>query len=406
MVGFGITVPVLPFLARELGAGPIEVSLLVSLFALAQFVSGPVWGSLSDRFGRKKLLVAGLLGYSLSFFLSGLSRTVVALVMSRTLGGLLSASIFPSSQALIADLTDLRARGPAMAAMGAWINLGFLFGPALGGLLSPLGYEFTLFSAGAVVVATAAIAAACLPDAGAAALTGRAEAGSRDAGPGPELVPGRASAWPRLSDLIRVARSPIAPYLSLTFAVSLTGSGLTALLVYFVIDRFGGTPSDAGLIFATIGLTGALVQGFLTGRLITGLGERRVVLAGALATTAGLLALVPAASLGPVIAATVLIGLGMSTTRPALTSAVSCLTPLPQGLTMGVQSSLDSLGRTTGPVLCGWVYGFGLTLPFWMSAATMVVFTAVAGRWSAPRREVDAPPTRPAPGSNGALLRR
>lgn len=364
MAGFGITVPVLPFMARQLGASPVGVALLVSLFALAQFLSGPVWGSLSDRYGRKKVLVAGLLGYALSFFLAGRSHSVPALVGSRALGGLLSASIFPSSQALVADVTPPQDRGPAMAALGAWTNLGFLFGPAMGGSLSRFGYAVPLYVAGLVVVVTAGLAATGLREPDGAQPTTAARA------------------WPRPADLVLAARSPIAPYLVLTFATAFSGSGLTALLAYFVIDRFGGTSLDAGAIFAALGLTGVAVQGFLVGRLMRRFGEHSLALVGAAVSAVGFLALVPAASLPAAFAATVVIGTGTSVLRPSLTSAVSCLTPLPQGLTMGTQSSLDALGRMSGPLVDGWVYGYGVALPFWSSAVVMAASGTAAGLWT------------------------
>ncbi len=383
MAGFGITVPIMPFLARELGASPVGVSLLVSLFALTQFVSGPVWGSLSDRYGRKRILVAGLLGYALSFVLAGLSHSVPALVASRALGGLLSASIFPASQALVADLTATSDRGPAMATLGAWVNLGFLFGPVVGGVLSPLGYGPPLFIAGAVVLITALLAA-----------TGVRE-------PGPRPVPdGDAAAakrgWPRLTDLVVAVRSDIGPYLWLTSAISFSASSLTALLAYFVIDRFGGTATDAGAIFSAQGLMAFLVQSLLVGRLMRKFGERRLALAGAAVCVVGFVALVPATTLPTAVAAAMVVGLGSSVLRPSLTSAVSLLTPLPQGLTLGLQASLDSLGRVVGPTVSGWLYGLGLTLPFWCAAGVLAAVGILASAQTAKRPAVP-PPGEPPP---------
>jgi len=381
LAGFGITIPILPFMARDLGASPVGVSLLVSVFALCQFVSAPVWGSMSDRFGRKALLAAGLFGYSLSFFAAGLSSSVAALIASRALGGLLSGSIFPCSQALIADVTPKAERGPAMAAMGAWINLGFLFGPAIGGALSPLGFRLPMFIAGAVVVFTSLLAAAGLREP--AGGDGRAApAGSRTAGPGRSGPTGR-SGWPRPEEIALALRSPIAPYLLLVFAICFSTSGMTALLAYFIIDRLGGTSVDAGTIFTALGLMGLVTQGLLVGRMIQRYGERRVALWGAAVTAVGFVALVPATSLAPAVAAIMVVGLGSSLMRPAQTSAVSCLTPLPQGLTLGVQASLDSLGRMVGPVYAGWVYGFGMTLPFWSAALVMALSGTAAAAWTA-----------------------
>lgn len=394
MAGFGITVPIMPFLARELGASPVGVSLLVSLFALTQFFSGPVWGSLSDRFGRKRILVAGLLGYALSFALAGLSHSVPALVASRALGGLLSASIFPASQALVADLTAASDRGPAMAALGAWVNLGFIFGPVVGGVLSPLGYGPPLFIAGAVVLITALLAATGVreptPRSAPVGLAAEGPKAARDSS-----AAGTTRGWPRSADLMTAARSDIAPYLWLTSAISFCASSLTALLAYFVSDRFGGTATDAGAIFSAQGLMAFLVQSLLVGRLMRKFGERRLALAGAAVCAVGFVALVPATTLPTAVAAAMIVGLGSSVLRPSLTSAVSLLTPLPQGLTLGLQASLDSLGRVVGPTVSGWLYGLGLTLPFWCAAVTMTAAGIVAAAQTA-KRPADRPSARPA----------
>jgi len=372
MAGYGITVPIMPFIARDLGASPLGVSLLVSLFALTQFISGPFWGNLSDRYGRKRILVAGLSGYALSFFLAGMSRSLPALIGSRALGGLLSAAMFPSCQALIADMTAPADRGPAMAAMGAWVNLGFLLGPVIGGILAPVGNAVAMTAAGGVVVVTAILAATGLRETGkpyrpqaAAVDEPAATAGTAR----PAAPTGRG--WPSLADVALAVRSPIAPYLSLTFAISFGQGALTALLAYFVIDRFGGTARDAATIFTAVGLASFLAQTLLVGRLIRRFGEHRLALAAVAVCTAGFVSLVPATSVPAAVAAAMLTGLGSSILRPCLTSATSLLTPLPQGLTMGLQSSLDSLGRMLGPTIGGWLYGFGVTLPFWSSAAVL-----------------------------------
>jgi len=386
MAGYGITVPIMPFIARDLGASPLGVSLLVSLFALTQFISGPFWGNLSDRYGRKRILVAGLSGYALSFFLAGMSRSLPALIGSRALGGLLSAAMFPSCQALIADMTAPADRGPAMAAMGAWVNLGFLLGPVIGGVLAPVGNAVAMSVAGGVVVVTAILAATGLREPGKPYRPQAAAVDEPTAAAGtarPAAPTGRG--WPSLADVALAVRSPIAPYLSLTFAISFGQGALTALLAYFVIDRFGGTARDAATIFTAVGLASFLAQTLLVGRLIRRFGEHRLALAAVVVCTAGFVSLVPATSVPAAVAAGMLTGLGSSILRPCLTSATSLLTPLPQGLTMGLQSSLDSLGRMLGPTIGGWLYGFGVTLPFWSSAAVLAgVGLGVARRTAFP----------------------
>ncbi len=386
MVGYGITVPVMPFLARDFGAGPLEVSLLVSLFALAQFVSAPFWGNLSDRYGRRPILLAGLGGYALSFFLAGLSKSVPALVGSRALGGLLAGCIFPTSQALMADVTGEADRGPAMAALGAWTNLGNLLGPVIGGVLAPLGYAPPLFIAGGVVLVTAVAAAweflgpGTRPKAGkpASAASPLPAASWLSAASSLPAAGPRRPTWPRLRDISAALRSPISPYLSLTFAVSFSAASLTALAAYFIMDRYGGTATATGAVFSAQGLVALAVQALLLGRLLRRYRERRVALAGTAIAAAGFVGMVAAPDFGWMMAAGLVVGLGASLLRPSLTSAVSLESPLPQGLSLGVQSSFDSLGRMTGPTIGGWLYGFGPAIPFWCAALVMASVGAAA----------------------------
>ena len=139
LVGFGIVLPLLPFYATDLGATPLVVGLIIGSYSAMQFLFSPIWGSLSDRHGRRPLLILGLFGSAVSYIIFGLAESISVLLISRVIAGIMGANI-PVAQAYIADTTTLENRARGMGLIGAAFGLGFIFGPAIGGFLSRWGY--------------------------------------------------------------------------------------------------------------------------------------------------------------------------------------------------------------------------------------------------------------------------
>ena len=163
VAGVGIITPLFPFFAKEIGANSFQLGLLIAVYSLAQAIAAPLWGRLSDRLGRKPILVVGLIGYAASFFMLIWSPNFQILLVARLIGGFVSASAFPTAQAYIVDLVPDEKRGHAMANMGAAANLGFLLGPSLGGILAVFGIRQAFAVGGLIILATAGLGAAFLP---------------------------------------------------------------------------------------------------------------------------------------------------------------------------------------------------------------------------------------------------
>ncbi len=411
MVGFGIVIPTLPFYARELGATSFQMGLLVTVWAGAQLVSAPFWGNLSDRVGRKPILMLGLLGFSLAFFLLTLARSMTTLILVRVIGGILSASTVPTAQAFIADVTTPENRGPAMALIGASFGVGFVFGPAVGGLLAPFGVTVPFYAAAAAGLVTLPIAYLVLPEShprlrrpagagqrppGAARLepspappapghgapavpvTSPRPAPAGQAGPGLTCPPGG------LASIVFAVRTPYAIFFWLAFAATFSGSSMFSMLSYFLMDRFQGTATDAGTAFVVQGLTFVTVQGLLVGRLIRRLGEDATAQIGLTVGALGFLGIAAAPNFGWLLAMVAVAGVGMALMRPSITSLVSKRTTLPQGITMGVQASFDSLGRVVGPMWAGFTFGLAIVAPY-LSAAAVFLLALVAYRTLVPQ---------------------
>jgi len=384
MVGFGIIFPVLPFYARDLGASSLEMGLIITLFALAQFVSAPWWGALSDRLGRKPIIVFGLVGFSLSLLLIGLASTMGMILFARALGGLLAGSAFPTSLAFAADLSDKRERPRVMGRMGAAANLGFILGPAIGGALAVLGIRTTFFISAGLVLFNALSAGLLLPGdrrrTVPSAAGGDAATGGR--GPVPGRAPARAAAG--FGDILAAIRSRVATYYGLAMVVTFGGSSMFSMMAYFMMDRLGATTAHTSLVFAVQGATSFLFQGLVVGTVVDWFGPDRVIQGGMLTATAGFLTIAAAPTLAVVLGGMVLVSAGMALTRPTVTAVVSQRTLQPQGLALGIQSSFDSLGRMAGPVVAGLAYSLTIVGPYLASALLYLLgfaaLTRIIGR--------------------------
>ena len=355
MLAVGIIIPNIAYRAGELSASPVQISLLFTLYSLMQFLFAPLWGHLSDRVGRKPILLAGLLGGGVGLLLFGLGESLRLLYVARALSGVMSSAALPTAMAYVADVTDETHRGRGMGAMGAAMGLGFIFGPGIGGVLAHFGHQTPFLVAGALNLAT-----------GLAALVLLRESLGREA----RRPPG--GPWLRLPAPWKAAGSPLAPFYGVAFCVPFAMAALETTFPLLLRDRLGMGAREMGTMFLFMGTAVFLVQGFLLGRLINALGEARVLRGGLVVNAVGFL-LVPAAR-GPVsmTLALVVSGVGNQVMRPTNASLITKRTVGGQGAAIGVMDSFDSLGRILGPMLAGQVYAAEARLPYLVSAGVLL----------------------------------
>lgn len=347
VAGFGIVLPVLPYFAQDLGASSLEMGLMVSLYALAQFLFAPVWGSLSDRIGRKPVLILGMTGFGLSFIAMAFVHSVAVLILVRFLGGMLSSSTFPSAQALVADLTPPERRGSSLALMGGSSNLGFVLGPLLGVPITSLGYGFSglALTGGIAILLTALLAIAVLP----APRPRAATAGRR----------------PPLTRSLRLAvASAEAPCYWLVLVAAMAGSSVFSMLGYYLMERMGAPESANQLAFSVMGIASAVIQFTVVGRAMERWGETRTSSAGFLAGAVAFVLLLLAGRVWQACAAVAVWGVALALIRPPLTTLVSRRTRLGQGTALGIQASFESIGRMAGPLLAGFLFSLHPQLPY------------------------------------------
>src|SRR5919205_1464209 len=379
LVGFGIVIPVLPFYVEgtKFDASPRVVGLLFASYSVMQLVFTPILGRLSDKYGRRPILFFSLLGTSLGFFILGFATTLWMLFAGRIIDGITGGNI-STAQAYIADVTTEENRARGMGLIGAAFGLGFIFGPAIGGILSRWGVHVPFLFAGALSLANATLLYFVLPE----TVT-------------PDHPARVSAATGRWSQLVRALRqSRLAFVLSIYFLFVTAFSVMNSSFGLFTLYRFGFDAHDTGWVFAFVGVVGALIQGGLIGRLVKAFGELPLVIAGALLFTASLVLIPltgPHTGTAALLALGALFALGNGLATPSLTSLASKSAGAgEQGGVLGVTQSVASLSRVVGPLLsAGLIYSASATVgydgrphnmsdasvarTFWAAAAVMFV---------------------------------
>lgn len=344
MVGFGIIIPVIPFYAEEIGATPTQLGLLMAVYSLMQFLFAPMWGRISDRIGRKPVIMIGILGLSLSFFLMALSTELWMLFAARIIGGFLSSANMPTVMAYVADITSEEDRGKGMGIIGAAVGLGFIFGPAIGGVFSQSSLSTPFFLAGATSLVTFLFVTFVLKE---------------------SLSPEqRSDQQKERTSLLKALNGPLSMLFLLQLFVSLSLAGLEATFAYFAAEKAGLGSVELGYIFMIMGLAGAIVQGGLVGRLTKTLGEGMVIQLGIIISAAGFGLILLTEGFGTAALFLTIFGIGNGLIRPSVSSLLTKKSTAGHGGTTGLLSSFDSLGRIIGPPLGGWLFSIAIGMPY------------------------------------------
>lgn len=370
LVGFGIVIPLLPLYAERFGAGPVAVTWLVAVYSLMQFLFAPWWGSLSDRVGRRPVLLVGLFGSAASYLLFGLAGSLAVLFAGRALAGIMGANV-GVAQAYIADVTPPEERAKGMGMIGAAFGLGFIFGPAIGGGLSHFGHAVPFLGAAALACLNGLLALAFLPESHPAERRPAHPAGN--------------GLRQRLRSLAAATANPrLRPLFAASLLATLAIAAMEATLSLWADRRWGFSPAQVAYLFAYVGVVAVLVQGGLVGRLARRLGERRLALLGAAALAVGLAAIPLAASLWTLGLALAAFAFGHGTLTPALSALVSRAAPeREQGRLLGVSQSLSAAGRVLGPIAGGVAFArLGVGAPYLAGAglALLALAALTAGR--------------------------
>jgi DHA1 family tetracycline resistance protein-like MFS transporter len=365
LLGFGIIVPILPFLTMKFGGDAFTGTALISIYSLAGFVMGPVWGRFSDKFGRRPALTCTFIGAAISYCVLGFAETLFLLFFARAMSGAMAGNV-GIAVAAMADLTTEENRGKAMGKVGAAFGLGFAFGPGIGGLLSQVGDsgEVGILAAGLTAAALSLIAAL---------LTAFFV---------PETSPNKAQDAEGHSDIPHwssVLKNPGQLVMFAMFVVTAIAQSVSFAITPFWADKvLGWSAVEVGYLLMATGVCVFLIQLFAVGPLFKAFGEVKALMMGVTLSLVGCIAIIcmdPTPMLA-VISLPLITG-GLTLAFPALNSLVSRRTSKHlQGTALGMSNGFSALGRIAGPVAAGTVFAANTAAPFFIITGTAILMLA------------------------------
>ena len=377
MMGFGIIIPILPDLVVRYGGSGMAMGILMAIFSAMQFLFSPMWGSLSDRFGRKPILMLGVFGNAISMLALGLSTQLWMLFAARGLAGILSSATLPTAMAYISDSTDEKSRGGGMGVIGAAMGLGMILGPGAGGMLSAISLHAPFyFAAGLSMLAVVAIWL-FLPE---SLVAEKRETSLKLQGP-------------QLNAMWESLFGPLAFLFIAAFMISFAMTNFEGIYAYYAKDRYSYEPETIGYILTAIGVVSVIAQGALTGIATRKFGEVNVIKVSLIASVIGFLVMLLAKDLAAVIFTAAFFVLSNAMLRPAVSSLISQRTTQGQGIAMGLNNAYMSLGRVIGPLWAGAVIDINMFFPFITGAAVMMLGFIASLAYL---KEIPSPEPRPA----------
>lgn len=353
--------PVLPFYAQEYGATAFEIGMLAAVFSVAQFLVAPFIGKVSDRIGRKPILILSLFGSSFAFILFSFAPTLWVLFIARALHGVFTAGAFPIASAYIADITKKSERVRYMSKLTAMFSLGFIVGPGISGVLSGFGSSVPFVGAGIVSFLTGIFIVAFLKE----SLKKKSD------------VPIKIKdSITQFSDVVTFFRGNLGIYLLILWAWAFGVSNFQVAIPLMAENTFSFSSVEVGYLFSVIGFVSAITQFVVLPRLSNGLTNHRIVALGMIGQFVGQFLIAFSPTAGLFISFISLSVVGGSLLRPTINTILSNETTEGQGKTMGVAFSYTSFGRMIGPVLAGFfISNIGLEAQFVLTAvAIFMVF--------------------------------
>jgi DHA1 family multidrug resistance protein-like MFS transporter len=366
MLGFGMVIPIFPFLIDEMGANGSALGLLVATAALTEFLFGPIWGSISDRVGRKPILMIGMFGYALAMFLFGIANQIWMLITFRALSGVLSSATITTTMAYIGDSTSEKARGGGMGLLGAVAGAGTVIGPGIGGLLAGGSLTTPFFFSSALALVSVVLVAFLLPESLPCEARGTQEQKIK-------LV--------RIDELWRALTGPIGMILLIAFLATFGTSNFEAIFGLYMINIFDYGPEQVGGILTLVGAIALIGRGLLTGIVTGRWGEQTVIKTSLLVGTMGFILLLLANSYSAVLLTTGIFTCSITFLRPSIHSLASKRTNIGQGASMGLSNSFVSLGRVLGPLYAGIVFDINPNYPYISGALILFVVFIMSLIW-------------------------
>ncbi len=369
MTGIGLIIPIMPSVLNSFGLGGQALGLMIAAFSFAQFIFSPLAGDLSDRYGRKKIIITGLLLFSSSQLIFGLSDVVWLLYVSRIIGGLGSAFMVPAMMAYVADITSYENRGKGMGQLGASMSLGFVIGPGIGGFLASLGLRAPFFIAALVSAIAAIISFLLLPE------VHKAQEVKQN-----ELVHQK-----RDNLLKQMALSVKKSYfilLIIMFTLSFGLANFQSTISLYVDHKFSFSPMDISILMIVGGLIGVIMQSFFINPLFVKFGELSVMNTTLILSAITMLMILLARGFWSVLIISTFFFISTSMLRPAINTLISKMAGKEQGFAAGMNNAYMSIGNMIGPALAGILFDVNMNYPYIFGALIILISFFISFYWS------------------------
>ncbi|WP_079909557.1 MFS transporter [Paenibacillus sp. 32352] len=365
MLSTGIVIPILPELLNEFGAGGQAAGYLVSCFGLTQFIFSPIAGNLSDKYGRKPMILAGLFLFALSNLIAAVAGDLSLLFLSRLIGGIGSAALVPSIMAYVADITTNDQRGKAMSLLGTAMTSGFIIGPGAGGLLAELGIRFPFYASVGIGLLAMLCSLKLLPE----STTADQRLMQRESKNKKENI---------LRQIILSVRSKYFILLLMVFALTFGLMHFEAIFPLFVVQSYGFDTRDIAVLLTVCSLIATVNQLVLTGKLTRWMGEKKVISSMLVLCAVSLVCLLLSGNFIYVMFMTMLFFTFNNILRPTLNTLLSKEAGDEQGFVAGLNNAYMSLGNIFGPGLAGILFDIHINLPYLFGACVLVVSSVIA----------------------------
>jgi DHA1 family tetracycline resistance protein-like MFS transporter len=362
LVGFGIVIPLSPYLAKNFGADALQVGLLMTVYSLMQFIASPFWGRLSDKLGRRPIILLSLLGASISHLIFSFGQSLEVLFFARFLAGIFGGNI-SAAMAYIADTTENKDRSKGMALIGVAFGLGFVLGPVIGGLTSqwglqigllpPFGESFPALIASFICLMNFIFAFFKLKES--LSKENRLQSIKRSS---------------RFKNIIQFIKRPSLNILLITYFLNTLGmANMEASLFLYMRDKFSWSMTKSSWGFAYVGIIMVLIQGGVIRKIIPKYGEVKILLLGLFLAGIGMVGIGFSDQVFVLATFVTFMAIGSSFINPTVTGSMSLLSDSSeQGTVLGTGQSLSALGRVLGPALGGWVYrDVSIDFPFYVA---------------------------------------
>ncbi|AZB42439.1 MFS transporter [Bacillus sp. FJAT-42376] len=373
---FGIIIPILPAYLKSINQGGMAAGLMIAIFAGAQLVFSPIAGRWADQYGRRKMIVYGLAGLTLSMFIFYATDSIWWLYASRIVGGIGAALLIPAIFAYIADITTLEQRAKGNSYISAAMSLGIVIGPGIGGFLADFGLKMPFLISAIVSLAAVLFSVLFLKES------------ESIQEPAQHL---EADAESMLRKLALSVKKPYFIPLVITLIMSFGLMAYESVLGLFVDNQFGATPQEIALMITSTGIISVIVQLFIVDRIVQKFGEGAVLNMFVGVAAAGFLFSLFAKDYVLFFGITLLIFLATSILRPVLNTLISKMAGNEQGFAMGLNNSYMSIGNILGPTLAGLLYDIQILYPFMLGFVLLLITLFITIGWQKQSQKKTAP---------------